>query len=239
MCSTSSCFESSVQKDANVAMGLNCKAFIQPVGDNKCNYGNAKAHMPCKKWDNFFDGTKASDVQTYLSLTDKDDQLATGKYEILYNCYYGEQSQTKFKSLHTFTVMSGCSDWLPTSFRGLSIVELFLQSAPLLDVKPPECDQIDRVKESIFREFDTFPLDGKLSAAEIRDAFFKHDVDATYLDRLIEEDYFEARNGGIMMSDVISSRRRPLAYTGTTLTDASDVFFTKSTYPTMQERSRV
>ncbi|HAT52474.1 MAG TPA: hypothetical protein DCS80_04275, partial [Betaproteobacteria bacterium] len=235
VCSTSSCFESSVQKDANVAMGLNCKAFIQPVGDNKCNYGNAKAHMPCKKWDNFFDGTKASDVQTYLSLTDKDDQLATGKYEILYNCYYGEQSQTKFKSLHTFTVMSGCSDWLPTSFRGLSIVELFLQSAPaFLDVKPPECDQIDRVKESIFREFDTFPLDGKLSAAEIRDAFFKHDVDATYLDRLIEEDYFEARNGGIMMSDVISSRALPLACTGTTLTDASDVFFTKSTYPTMQ-----
>ena len=236
VCSTSSCFESQLQTDENTANGLKCEVFVKSnENSHNCDYNSAGSYLPCKKWDNFFDAKKSSDVQTSLSLVNEQGQLELGKFEIWYNCFYEKKSdgsETGLQKLHEFTVISGCSDWLPSSSEGVSIVELFLQSAPaFLELKPPECEQADRVKEAVFREFDTTPQDGRLSVDEIRGAFLRHDVDTTYLNRLIEEDYFTSRKGGVMLSDVISSSTLPLACSGKQLTESSDVFFFKSIVP--------
>ena len=61
------------------------------------------------------------------------------------------------------------------------------------------------MKEQVFRKYDIDPLDGKLSCGELAEAFQKHDVDLSYLDRLNGIEYFDDTKGGILLSDVMNS----------------------------------
>ena len=242
VCSTSSCFGDTVQTDANVASGLKCEVFVRPKINSsekqKCTYDEAGTHLPCKNWDNFFDTSKSPpDTRTSLSLTNKDGNSATGEYEIWYNCFYlkkSKDSSTGWKKLHTFRVIDECSDLLPSGFKGLSIVEMLLHSSPsFLELSPPSCESVDIVKESIFREYDLTPQDGRLDENEVREALSQHDVDTSSLKYIIPESTYFRKKGGIMLSDFITSSTLPLACSGLSLTKASDIYFTEASYTNM------
>ncbi|CAL6288116.1 unnamed protein product [Bathycoccus prasinos] len=242
VCSTSSCFGDTVQTDANVASGLKCEVFVRPKikssEKQKCTYDEAGTHLPCKNWDNFFDTSKSPpDTRTSLSLTNKDGNSATGEYEIWYNCFYlkkSKDSSTGWKKLHTFRVIDECSDLLPSGFKGLSIVEMLLHSSPsFLELSPPSCESVDIVKESIFREYDLTPQDGRLDENEVREALSQHDVDTSSLKYIIPESTYFRKKGGIMLSDFITSSTLPLACSGLSLTKASDIYFTEASYTNM------
>ena len=88
------------------------------------------------------------------------------------------------------------------------------------------------MKEQVFQKYDIDPLDGKLSYGELAEAFQKHDIDFSYLDRLNKIKYFDDTKGGILLSDVMNSNARPAHCS---VVDAnSDVYLTETSYPTLE-----
>ena len=239
LCGTSSsCFGNTVDVDANVALGLKCEVLVKPANDENCTYNLATPYFPCKKWDNFFESSKSpAELRTYLSLTDKDGTVATGDYEIWYDCFQNKRSSqtgTGWKKLHEFRVINKCSDFLPPGYESLSIAELLLHSAPsFLELKLEDCARVDAVKESIFRKYDTSPQDGRLDENEVLEALLLHDVDTSSLEYLIPESNCFRKKGGIMLNDFIESSALPLGCSGPKLTESSDVYFTEASYPTI------
>jgi len=237
---TSSCFADTAQVDTNVASGLKCEVFVKLANDESCTYKDASTHLPCKKWDNFFEKSKSpAELRPYLSLTDKDGKVATGEYEIWYDCFHRKKSArtgTGLKKLHEFRVIDKCADFLPPGFESLSIAELVLHSAPsFLELKHEDCNRVDAVKESIFRKYDTTPQDGRLDENEVLEALLQHDVDTSSLAYLIPESNHFRKKGGIMLGDFMVSSALPLLCSGS-LTESSDVYFTAASYPTIESK---
>ncbi len=195
------------------------------------------------KWDNFYDASKLGVTKKYLTVTNAQGNLVQGTYSIFYNCNWADRngndipsSRTGWQKLHTFTVVVGCSNELGASLNlvdkttsDATLARLFLMSSP--NFLSASCDALDVTKEDAFRKFDIDPLDGKLSAAELTEAFLKHDTDTTFVERLQKSGYF-AKTGGILLSDVMNSKARPMHCK--IVDETSDVFLTSSTYPTLE-----
>ena len=203
-----------------------------------CTYENSGAHLPCLKWDNFRDTSKSHDLKKFLSLLDGNQQLKPGQYDIQYKCFWRTSasddasavasSSTGWKTLHSFTVIEDCADWLPSTMKGKStIAQLFVSGSP--EFLAAECTQLDIAKEAVFRAHDINPMDGKLSYDELLDGFTKHDMDTTYLKNLQKGNFFETT--GVSLNDVVQSAATPLRCQDA-ISTKPDVYFTDITYPT-------
>jgi hypothetical protein len=166
LCSGPSCFSDDISTNSNVQIrrrepydkdyGIKCQVYVRD--SQSCTYANAGEHLPCLKWDNFRDVSKSSDLKKFLSLLDKDQKHAPGKYDIVYNCFWKTSSSdtsavaassTGWKSLHSFTVVEDCADWLPSKVEKIStIARLFVSGAP--QFLAADCAKLDIAKEAIF-----------------------------------------------------------------------------------------
>ncbi|CAL6391783.1 unnamed protein product [Bathycoccus prasinos] len=245
LCSGPSCFSDDISTNSNVQIkrrepydkdyGIKCQVYVRD--SQSCTYANAGEHLPCLKWDNFRDVSKSSDLKKFLSLLDKDQKHAPGKYDIVYNCFWKTSSSdtsavaassTGWKSLHSFTVVEDCADWLPSKVEKKStIARLFVSGAP--EFLAADCAKLDIAKEAIFRAHDTNPMDGKLSYEELFEAFTKHDMDTNYLKYLQKSNYFEST--GVSLNDVVHSAAIPLRCQDAT-SSKPDIYITDITYPT-------
>ena len=176
-------------------------------------------------------------MKKFLSLLNKDRNLATGKYDIRYNCFWKTSSSdssavastsTGWKTLHSFTVVEDCAEWLPSIVTGKStIARLFLLGAP--EFLAADCTKLDIVKEATFRAHDINPMDGKLSYDELLEAFSKHDMDTTYLKNLQKSNYFETT--AVSLNDVVQAPSVPLRCQDA-ISTKPNLYFTDITYPT-------
>ena len=149
LCLGASCFSDDVTTNSNVQIarrepydknyGLKCQVYIRD--SMSCTYENSGAHLPCLKWDNFRDTSKSHDLKKFLSLLDGNQQLKPGQYDIQYKCFWRTSasddasavasSSTGWKTLHSFTVIEDCADWLPSTMKGKStIAQLFVSGSP-------------------------------------------------------------------------------------------------------------
>jgi hypothetical protein len=245
LCSGPSCFSDDISTNSNVQItrrepydkdyGIKCQVYVRD--SQSCTYANAGEHLPCLKWDNFRDVSKSSDMKKFLSLLDKDQKHAPGTYDIMYNCFWKTSSSdtsavaassTGWKSLHSFTVVEDCADWLPSKVEEKStIARLFVSGAP--EFLAADCAKLDIAKEAVFRAHDTNPIDGKLSYEELFEAFTKHDMDTNYLKYLQKSNYFETT--GVSLNDVVHSAAIPLRCQDAT-SSKPDIYITDITYPT-------
>ena len=234
--------------EQNYKAGLRCNVY---VGDKDCGTSVSKTTLDflkegsCMQWNNFFDRSKLGELKKFLKATDQNANLAAGHYWINYNCHWEKSdgsvvpsSQTGWKKLHEFTVSKGCANKLSHSLNSndnsaldSTLARLFLMSAPKF--LSASCDVVDVSKEELFRSFDNDPLDGKLSAKELKEAFSKHDSDITYLEYVEISGYF-AEKGGILLSEVMNSDALPMQCNH--VDETPDVFMTQSgvTYPTLE-----
>ena len=121
-----------------------------------------------------------------------------------------EKTAPPFETLHTFNVTGGCPDVLQSETSSgnaettMHVVARFLLLSSPIFLKMQDCDQIDVAKEEVFRKYDINPMDGKLSAAELKYAFESHDMQTTYIDHLesiTDVKLFE--NGGLLLRDIM------------------------------------
>ena len=142
--------------NANTAKGLQCDAYVASSStDTSCTYATSGSYLPCKKWTNFYDSTKADEYKFTLTMTDASNELVTGTYQIKYECYWlmadgvtkAPETTTGEQTLHEFVVEEGCSDWL--SLSTVPLEKSFLLSSPdFLSIN--DCDTVDYVKEMVF-----------------------------------------------------------------------------------------
>ena len=199
--------------------------------DDTCSYATAGDHLPCKKWTNFYDSSKADEYKFTLRTTDASGNIKIGTYAVNYNCYWlmpdgvtkAPGTSTGERTLHTFSAKEGCSDWL--SSIQVSMEKLFLQSTPSF-LSITDCDTINYVKEMAFRKYDTNPQDGKLDYAELLKAFLTHDVDTSYLTNEIGESGYT----DLTLSDIMSSNTLPFACYTKAISNSDDVYMTSVTY---------
>ena len=99
--------------------------------------------------------------------------------QIWHHCYWKypngvivpQTSKNKFELLYEFEAVKDCGDWAPASVntpneRVIStIARKFLLSSPTFLAS--NCDDVVSSRETVFREFDKSPLDGKLSFDEL------------------------------------------------------------------------
>jgi len=227
---TSDCLGSSTAVTQSTAAGLHCDVVVADTSDPSCSLATAGDYLPCKRWDNFYDSSKADEYKFTLSTTDANNKLVGGEYDIKYQCYWRyadgtsvPNTNTGEQTLHTFVVDEGCSDWLPSLEVGLE--NSFLQSSPEY-LTITDCATVDYVKETVFRKYDTNPRDGKLSYDELYNAFLTHDVDSSYMTKELTEDgYTELTLRDIMKSDFL-----PFPCYTAGVSDSDDVYVTKVTY---------
>ena len=228
----------------SIEKGLKCEVYVgnSACVDSHSGVGGSDISS-CLRWDNFYDDSKIGSSKWYLSIANSKGQIVPGHYKIVYNCAWYMAGNTKvsgsvtgWQTLHEFEAKEGCSEILDVKLNQenalseLTIARKLLLSSPqFLGVG---CNLIDVVKEQVFRKYDIDPLDGKLSYGELAEAFQKHDVDSSYLDRLNRIKYFDDTKGGILLSDVMNSNARPAHCS---VVDAnSDVYLTETSYPTLE-----
>lgn len=144
-------------------------ATVRKVGVSCSSYG---AYLPCKRWDNFRDGTM--DPPQLLRLTTSAGALDPGTYVIEYrvvlNHYNTKQELSRTTGTHTFSIERGCEPILPSTSSEGGVENSELSKYILLSaddfVRAP-CDKLDDVRESIFRKYDTNPTDGVLDYDEL------------------------------------------------------------------------
>ena len=237
------CLATEVGVATNTDKGLYCKAY---VGNDDCTYESATSTFPCMKWDNFFNPKKSRSFRKSLTLRDSDGEVAYskkyGKYSIYYSCgwfydapHYKEEvpgtSTGEFAKLHEFEVKEGCNEWMedPAADSKL-ITQFFLLSSPEF-VNFQRCEYLDEVKEMLFRKFDVAPIDGVLASNELLSAFRTHNVDTSYLERLIENNYFSGLSkSGLFLHEVKESSALPLACVDPQV-KGTQMYFVNVTYP--------
>ena len=143
------CIASSTALASNTAKGFHCDAYVADISDSTCTYDTAGDYLPCKKWNNFYDSSKADEYQFSLSMTGSDNALVVGSYSIKYNCYWlmpggttmASDTETGVKTLHEFEVEEGCSEW--SNLASVPLEKLFLLSSPdflaIIDCDIVEC----------------------------------------------------------------------------------------------------
>jgi hypothetical protein len=159
--------------------------------------------------------------------------------QIWHHCYWKypdgttvpQTSKNKFELLYEFEAVEDCGHWAPASVntpneRVIStIARKFLLSSPTFLAS--NCDDVVSSREAVFREFDKYPLDGKLSFDEIERAFLSYDVDTSYLNHLQNTGAFE----DVLLSQVILSPTFP--FLCLPKDPVPEVVVNKITYPVM------
>jgi hypothetical protein len=142
-----------------------------------------------------------------------------------------QTSKNKFELLHEFEAVKDCGHWAPASVNTpnnpviSTIARKFLLSSPTFLAS--NCDDVVSSREAVFREFDKYPLDGKLLFDEIERAFLSHDVDISYLNHLQNTGSFK----DVLLSQVILSPTFP--FLCIPKDPVPEVVVNKITYPVM------
>ena len=183
------CFESEIARQNARAGGLRCEVRVQKDGvDCDGKWTNA---MPCRSWTDF--------QPRALEMTDKSGKLVSGTYSIKYSCYFVLNDDKthvhppaeSWKSLHTFQLLSGCSDNIPAGNAQNPLENvarhLLLTSDEFNVADCRDQVQIYKAKEAIFRRYDNDPEDGKLSRTEITAALKMQSADTHIMSAWDEE----------------------------------------------------
>ena len=236
----SNCFRDDSTRAENSNRGLVCQAYVKKKDDSSCGYAKSEARKyPCLRWDNFFDSQKSGAGKVALTLTNENNEKVVGHMQIWHHCFWKypdgtivpQTSKNKFELLHEFEAVKDCGHWAPASVNTpnnpviSTIARKFLLSSPTFLAS--NCDDVVSSREAVFREFDKYPLDGKLSFDEIERAFLSHDVDVSYLNHLQNTGLFE----DVLLSQVILSPTFP--FLCIPKDPVPEVVVNKITYPVM------
>ena len=181
------CFESITKEQVERhKTGLRCDAKVKRRGKECSSYGPS---LPCREWIDF--------LPKSLEMTNDQGQIIDGEYDISYSCYFvlpdGSRvhpPQGNEKTLHTFTLRSGCSETMPHGRnQNLENVarQLLLTSDEFNVADCRDETQIYKAKETVFRRYDNDPEDGVLSYDEILSALEAQSADSYVMSLWNEE----------------------------------------------------
>ena len=151
-----------------------CKVTVKKT-DTVCAESDYGDYLPCKRFDNF----KDTKIGTGMLLLTEDAKLELGEYQLNYTCSAnfksrGKDTSKQHSGSHIFNINRGCDGRMPISAPGTESVPNSELAKHLLlasdDFSRAPCDQLNDVKETIFRRFDLDPTDGVLTISELINA---------------------------------------------------------------------
>ena len=197
-----------------------CEARINKAGASCSSYGD---NLPCKRW---------TDFKNSISLTNGNGAMEAGDYDLTVECQVvdarGEKWSTKSSQSHSFKITTGCNSLMSRSASATEVNSeiakyLLLTSEEFITAK---CDEVNEVKESIFRSFDINPNDGVLTLDELNFAMAKQGADPYILKIWDTQNPIRLSLGQMMKIDV-----RP---TQCSQPGGLPLTFTKAVYPSAE-----
>ena len=121
-------------------------------------------YLPCKRWDNFYDSSKADEYKFTLSTTGANNNLVGGDTP-KYQCYwrYADGNSVPNTSKENIHTHSSSTKGVQIGFLFRCWLGKFISSIVAGVPDNHRFTTVDYVKETVFRKYDTNPRDGKLS----------------------------------------------------------------------------